>query len=111
MPIAFISLVDVDRVWLKSKSGLDANETPRDIAFCSYTVLPENPEVFVIPNMTTDPRFANNPLVAGPAAHLRFYAGAAIIVDGARLGSLCILDVVPHENFSMVDRMNLMDLG
>ena len=66
--------------------------------------------MFVVPNALTDPRFCNNPLVTGPP-DIRFYAGAALIVSGVKIGSLCIIDRVPHEDFGLEDRTNLLDLG
>ena len=85
VPIVLVSLVDERRQWFKSAVGLEAPETHRDHAFCAYTVLPDSPDVLVVEDATQDFRFANNPLVTGPP-DIRFYAGAALIVDDVRLG-------------------------
>jgi hypothetical protein len=41
-PIALISLVDRDRQWFLSRLGLEAKETPLDVAFCDHAV-PDTP--------------------------------------------------------------------
>jgi diguanylate cyclase (GGDEF)-like protein/PAS domain S-box-containing protein len=95
VPIAVITLVDSNRQWFKSCQGLDATETPRSISFCGHAILGD--EVFVIPDAALDPRFADNPLVAG-APHIRFYAGQPLKANnGSRLGTLCILDIKPRQ--------------
>lgn len=66
--------------------------------------------MLVIEDLSIDPRSRDNPLVTGPA-HLRFYAGAALIVAGVRLGSLCIFDTVPHIGFDIENTRNLLDFG
>ena len=96
VPIGLISLIDKDRQWFKAKHGLDAVETPRCEAFCAHTILDaKNP--LVVNDLTTDDRFADNPLVTGYPG-IRFYAGVPLCLDDTLpLGSLCVISDKPSE--------------
>jgi phosphoribosyl 1,2-cyclic phosphodiesterase/DNA-binding response OmpR family regulator len=94
VPIALVSLVDAERQWFKSRQGIDAAETPREISFCAHAI--HDDRVFLVPDTLTDPRFADNPAVTGDP-RVRFYAGRPVHVDGRRVGTLCLVDRRPRE--------------
>jgi diguanylate cyclase (GGDEF)-like protein/PAS domain S-box-containing protein len=95
VPICLVSLVDRDRQWFKSRHGLDATQTPRDVSFCGHVVFEGAP--LVVEDATADARFADNPLVAGQP-HVRAYAGMPLATEaGLTLGTLCAIDHVPRR--------------
>jgi diguanylate cyclase (GGDEF)-like protein len=106
--ICLISLVDAERQWFKSKQGLDACETSREISFCGHAIL--NDHLFIVNDASLDSRFDDNPLVTGPP-FIRFYAGCPIRgPQGFRIGTLCLIDPEPRA-ISIEDQENLRDLG
>jgi GAF domain-containing protein len=108
VPIALVSLVDMERQWFKSRLGLDICGTHRDVSFCGHAILGEG--VFWVPDALEDLRFADNPLVTGPP-HIRFYAGAPLHApSGHRIGTLCILDRQPRS-LTPADLEMLLDLA
>jgi len=95
-PIALITLIDENRQWFKSAHGADVKETPRNIAFCSHTIL-EKDQVMMIKDLRQDDRFASNPLVK-ESPNVVFYAGVSLVnEDGYPLGTLCVIDHKPKE--------------
>ena len=93
-PVALVSLVDSSRQWFKSRIGLDEKETPTSISFCAHAIAAGG-DPMVVTDATLDPRFAANPLVTGKQ-HIRFYVGVPMVVAGARIGTLCVLDREPR---------------
>ena len=91
-PIAYISLVDKDRQWFKSKVGIEANETSRSVSFCGHAILED--KAMVVPDALQDYRFAGNPMVLGEP-FIRFYVGQPLRgPSGHKVGTLCLAD---HE--------------
>ncbi len=93
-PIALVTLLDTERQWFKSCIGLNESETATDISFCAHAIAAGD-EPMVVTDASIDPRFSGNPLVTGEH-HVRFYVGAPMVVAGARIGTVCVLDREPH---------------
>ncbi len=95
LPIAYISLVDETRQYLKSRVGLGFCESSRETSFCGHAILEQ--QALVIPDTLEDERFADNPMVTGePFA--RFYCGLPLRGPGGfNVGTLCLMDSKPRE--------------
>tara|TARA_R110001583_G_scaffold49730_1_gene155687 strand:+ start:19074 stop:20033 length:960 start_codon:yes stop_codon:yes gene_type:complete len=107
VPIALVTLVDENRQWFKSFIGIDIREAPREVSFCGHAILED--EVLIIMSASEDQRFADNPMVLD-LPKVEFYAGCPLVVNGYRLGTLCIAD---HHTrtFDREDIQALKDLA
>lgn len=95
-PAAVVGLMDADRLWFKSRFGLEVPQLDRKIAFCAFAVMQPN-ELLVVEDLAQDARFSANPLVVGMPG-LRFYAGAPLVDhQGYALGTIAVVDVKPRE--------------
>ncbi len=104
-PIALVSIVEDERQRFLARTGLDAEETSRDVSFCAHAMQGE--DIFVVQDASVDPRFAANTLVTN-SPHIRFYAGAPLLNgDGMPLGALCIIDDKPREDLAPLQRQGL----
>lgn len=94
-PVALINLVAADRQWFKSEAGLALGEMPFGSSICAHAVT--GGELFIVPDLREDDRFANHPLVTDRPG-MRFYAGAPLTTaEGHTLGTVCVLDRVVRE--------------
>jgi diguanylate cyclase (GGDEF)-like protein len=108
VPVAKVTLVDTDAVYALSCAGQSSAPVPRELSFCSHTIV--NDGMLVVPDTRADPRFCDNPYVTS-APYIRFYAGYPLAVPGgSRLGALCLVDFDPR-NFGDEDVALLRDLA
>jgi GAF domain-containing protein len=98
-PVALISLIDADRQFFLSSSGLpepigSIRETPLDYSICQYAVAAGEP--YVVEDARLDPLLADNAAVTGLGVVA--YAGIPLLTSaGHAIGTLCVIDVVPRH--------------
>ncbi len=97
VPIAVVSVMDENRLWFKSRIGLDVPELDRKVAFCAHAIM-EPRQALVVDDLRGDDRFSGNPLVI-QAPHIRF-----------ALGTIAVIDSRPRQ-FSAAQREALVDLS
>jgi GAF domain-containing protein len=110
-PMALVSLLGRREQLIAGNFGVAGIDSiPRDDSFCSYTILGEEP--MVVPDTTRDLRFKEFESVTGDQG-LRYYAGAPIVSQrtGHKLGAVCVIDTVAHEQTSIAERAVLTDLA
>jgi formate hydrogenlyase transcriptional activator len=92
--MAGISLVDADRVWFKSRVGIDIHQTARDAGLCSTAMLSQG--VYHLSDAACDRRALGHSFVSDLG--IRFYAAAPLRThDGLNLGTIWVLDQKPRE--------------
>lgn len=107
VPVAKVTLVAPEMVYSISCMGGQKTPIPLELSFCSQGI--KSDDVMVVPDTLADVRFANNPFVLGDP-HVRFYAGCPLVMNGCRLGTLCLVDSVPRK-MTQEDIMLMKDLA
>ena len=98
-PIAMLTLIDADRQFFLSATGLPdvvglTRQTPLDYSICQHAVAARRP--LIVSDARCDPVLADNPVVT--LLGLTAYLGIPLITpDGHAVGTLCVVDVVPRE--------------
>ncbi len=94
VPIVAITLVDQDRVWIKSHFGIDVTQVKREQSLCDLAIRENG--LLIIPDTRKHPLASTRALVINPPG-IRFYAAAPLRSRrGYNVGSLCIMDVHPR---------------
>ena len=95
-PIAAVSMMDEETVWIQAVVGADMQQLPRSQSFCAHAV-DHLPALLEVPDALDDPRFRELALVTGEP-HIRFYASAPFITTGdVSMGAVSVADTVPRE--------------
>jgi CheY-like chemotaxis protein len=105
-PFAVIAFIDEQRVWFKAKIGLELDGIPRDGSFCAYAILQS--DVLIVQDPLSDERFMSSFIVN--QLGIQFYAGIPLIADDAPLGTLAVMDRVPHLlTAEQIDSLQILD--
>src|SRR5690625_2286490 len=91
-----ITLVDGDRVLIRSTVGGRRTEKPRQVSFTDFVLTQDGP--LIVPDVRAHPGLAEHP-ASEFTPRLRFLAGNALRgPDGAGAGAIIIWDTKPHAS-------------
>ena len=90
---AAVTFVDDEREFVKASAGLDLPEAPRFQSFGDRVIMRGGP--VVVEDARCDPFAGSYPWVAGDPG-VRFYAGVPVLVGGAAVGALALVDREPR---------------
>ncbi|MEO9522311.1 sensor domain-containing phosphodiesterase [Marinobacter alexandrii] len=94
VPTAFITFIDHERVWFKSKFGIEISEVKRTDSLCQHTL---GLGFLEIEDTFEDELFRNHPAVKG-SPPIRFYAASVLHgPSGQPVGTLCLVDYAPRR--------------
>jgi PAS domain S-box-containing protein len=94
VPMAGVSLVDEDRVWFKSRVGINVHQTARDAGLCASAMLSQG--VYYLRDAAHDQHALGHSFVADLG--IRFYAAAPLRThESLNLGTVWVLDQKPRE--------------
>jgi two-component system sensor histidine kinase VicK len=93
-PVAAISLIGSDRIWLRSRFGIDSQDVALGSLPCETTILGDT--VYEISDARNDPDYAPDGILIEGRPY-RFYAGAPLTTPGGvSIGALLVLDRHPR---------------
>ncbi|CDZ96302.1 two-component sensor molecule [Phaffia rhodozyma] len=110
VPAVVALLVDKDKLPVLASVGYRAPVYVRESSMCGHSILLGAPHIIL--DAFKDFRFTNLHPYTSTEAPMRFYAGTQLRnQDGFALGTLCLIDDKPHEQFTAADKELLVDFG
>lgn len=106
VPTCLVSMVDSEQLWFKARCGFADPRFPRETSICHHVVMKQ--QTLVISDLSRDPLFSKYAWVQQQTNGFRFYAGAPLRTrEGHVVGTLCLLDTKPRNEFTEADRTRL----
>lgn len=95
-------------LWVKY--GFDIPDPLKTDSICTHTYFDNKASSLVFRDTLAIPELVGNPFMSDPF-NIRFYAGASIFLDDVKIGTLCILDTIPHPDFSAKDDTLIVEMA
>jgi GAF domain-containing protein len=105
---SLLSILHGDTQYVVAANGFVTGAYRRQNSFSGHAVA-SGEDLFFVPDLLADDRFADNPWVNGDAGRFRFYSAALIRLDGKHaIGAISAIDPAPRSNIGTADREALL---